>query len=83
MEPLAISRRIAWGDLDPAGIVFYPRYYEWIDGVAHLFFEHLGVDHHQLLTEEKLVFGLIQTSCRYSSPGFYHDWITITPAITE
>ena len=21
--------RIEWGDCDPAGIVFYPRYFEW------------------------------------------------------
>jgi hypothetical protein len=23
--------RIEWGDCDPAGIVFYPRYFEWFD----------------------------------------------------
>ena len=32
-----IERQIGWGDLDPAGIVYYPRYYEWIDAAGHLF----------------------------------------------
>lgn len=31
-RPVLINRRtirIEWGDCDPAGIVFYPRYFEW------------------------------------------------------
>ena len=27
--------RVQWGDCDPAGIVFYPRYFEWFDAVHH------------------------------------------------
>lgn len=33
-RPMLINRRtirIEWGDCDPAGIVFYPRYFEWFD----------------------------------------------------
>jgi len=32
-----VERKIMWGDLDSLGIVFYPRYYEWIDASGHLF----------------------------------------------
>lgn len=31
--------RIQWGDCDPAGIVFYPRYFEWFDACTILLFE--------------------------------------------
>ena len=31
--------RVQWGDCDPAGIVFYPRYFEWIDASTILLFE--------------------------------------------
>jgi len=31
--------RIQWGDCDPAGIVFYPRYFEWFDASTILLFE--------------------------------------------
>ncbi len=27
--------RVEWGDCDPAGIVFYPRYFEWFDRCTH------------------------------------------------
>jgi 4-hydroxybenzoyl-CoA thioesterase len=31
--------RVQWGDCDPAGIVFYPRYFEWFDAGTILLFE--------------------------------------------
>jgi 4-hydroxybenzoyl-CoA thioesterase len=31
--------RVQWGDCDPAGIVFYPRYFEWFDASSILLFE--------------------------------------------
>jgi len=33
------SLRVQWGDCDPAGIVFYPRYFEWFDACTILLFE--------------------------------------------
>jgi len=26
---------VSWGDCDPARIVFYPRYFQWIDARSH------------------------------------------------
>ena len=31
--------RVQWGDCDPAGIVYYPRYFEWFDACTILLFE--------------------------------------------
>ena len=31
--------RVQWGDCDPAGIVYYPRYFEWFDASSFLLFE--------------------------------------------
>src|SRR5262245_48410073 len=31
--------RVQWGDCVPAGIVFYPRYFEWFDASTILLFE--------------------------------------------
>lgn len=70
-----------WGDLDSLGIVFYPRYYEWIDASAHLFFESAGLDLGKLWGERQIQFGLIETSCRYASPGRYHQWTRIETTV--
>jgi YbgC/YbaW family acyl-CoA thioester hydrolase len=81
MKTHVVERKIMWGDLDSLGIVFYPRYYEWIDACGHLFFEAMGIHMGDLWRERNLAFGLAGTSCRYFRPGRYHDRIRITTAI--
>ena len=76
-----VERRIMWGDLDSLGIVFYPRYYEWIDACGHLLFESLNVPMGDVWRERKILFGLVETSCRYFLPGKYHETIRIATHI--
>jgi YbgC/YbaW family acyl-CoA thioester hydrolase len=72
-----------WGDLDSLGIVFYPRFYEWMDASGHLFLESLGLSLGDLWKERNIQFGLVETSCRYLSPGRYHDEIEIVTSIGD
>lgn len=76
-----VRRRIMWGDLDSLGIVFYPRYYEWIDAAGHLFFEKLGLEMDRLWHQHNLLFGLVETKCQYFQPGKYHQYIKILTSI--
>ncbi len=78
-----VRRRITWGDLDPLGIVFYPRYYEWIDEASHIFFDKIGLNLGRLLKDRGIIFALIETGCRYSKPGRYHDEIEIITELKE
>ncbi|MGQ9653665.1 MAG: acyl-CoA thioesterase [Thermodesulfobacteriota bacterium] len=78
-----VERRIMWGDLDALGIVFYPRYYEWMDASSHLFFESLGLTLGDLLRERGLTLGLHETSCRYHHPGRYHDLVQVRTSLAE
>ena len=82
MKQNIVERKIMWGDLDAMGIVFYPRYYEWIDGCGHLFFEFLGLTMGTLQQERSIIFGLVETSCRYFQPGRYHQSVNITTSIS-
>ena len=34
--------RIEWGDCDPAGIIFYPTYFRWIDAASWALFTSVG-----------------------------------------
>ena len=76
-----IERTIVWGDLDALGIVFYPRYSEWIDACGHHFFDKLGLNLGQLWSERGIQFGLLETSCRYHQSGRYFQRIKIVTAI--
>ncbi len=77
MKETVVERKIMWGDLDALGIVFYPRYYEWMDGCGHIFFEAAGLGQGDLWGERNLLFGLVETSCKYFAPGRYHQKIRI------
>ena len=81
MKKFVHERQIMWGDLDALGIVFYPRFYEWMDANGHLFFESLDISLGDLFQERKLIFGLVETSCRYHKPGRYHQKINIVTRI--
>jgi 4-hydroxybenzoyl-CoA thioesterase len=44
--------RIEWGDCDPAGIVFYPRYFEMFETcIATLFERATGMTKYQMLRQ--------------------------------
>ncbi|MEJ5376242.1 MAG: acyl-CoA thioesterase [bacterium] len=77
------DQKIMWGDLDPLGIVFYPHYYQWMDGCAHLFMESLGIPMKQLLESRGLIFALVETRCEYYSPGKYHDTLRIITSLAH
>jgi YbgC/YbaW family acyl-CoA thioester hydrolase len=78
-----MEREIAWGDLDALGIVFYPRYYEWIDAAGHLFFKTIQLNLYELWEKRNIQFGLAETSCRYIKPGRYGLKIKIKTSLEE
>ena len=81
MKQNSVRKTIAWGDLDALGIVFYPRFYEWIDAGAHLFFDSIKLNLALLWRERGILFGLAETSCRYFKPGRYQQLIEIVTHI--
>ena len=83
MKQNILERKIMWGDLDSLGIVFYPRYYEWIDAGSHLFFEAINLNLVNLWRQRGILFGLVETSCRYFKPGKYHQKIRIFTKIDK
>jgi 4-hydroxybenzoyl-CoA thioesterase len=76
--------RIEWGDCDPAGIIFYPRYFEIFDAsTAHLFEAALGMTKHEMFTRLAFAgFPLVKTQSRFLSPTRFGDDVTVTSTIT-
>lgn len=81
MKQHTIERTIMWGDLDALGIVFYPRFYEWIDAAGHLFFDSVGLNLVTLMETRSIIFGLAETGCSYTKPARYMQRIHITTEI--
>ena len=49
---LSVRVQVGWGDCDPAGIVFYPRFYAWMDTVSHVLAREMGIPRESMLPPE-------------------------------
>ncbi|WBY03399.1 acyl-CoA thioesterase [Ramlibacter tataouinensis] len=64
------SRVVAWGECDPAGIIFYPTYYHWMDAAAGSLLARCGWPA-QRMRDEHLAMPLVDSQCAFvSSPTF-------------
>ena len=77
--------RIVWGDCDPAGIVFYPRYFEMFDTSTTALFERaLGMTKFQFVKAYNSVgYPMVDTRARFLLPTRYGDDVVIETTITE
>jgi 4-hydroxybenzoyl-CoA thioesterase len=83
-----VNRRsvtIEWGDCDPAGIVYYPRYFAIFDAsTAHLFAAALGYDKFEMRKRFGIVgFPMVGTSAKFIAPSRYGETVTIESTITR
>jgi 4-hydroxybenzoyl-CoA thioesterase len=76
--------RIEWGDCDPAGIIYYPRYFDIVDNATALLFERvLGLTKAQMLKAYDFAgFPLVNTRARFLRPTTFGDDATVATTIT-
>jgi len=76
--------RIEWGDCDPAGIIFYPRYFEIFDAsTARLFETALKMTKHQQLKNLDFAgYPLVRTRAKFIKPTRFGDDVTVETKIT-
>lgn len=81
-----ISQRtiqIEWGDCDPAGIVFYPRYFAWFDASTANHFASVGLPKPELIERYGIVgFPMVDTQGKFYIPSKFGDEVTIETTIS-
>ena len=75
--------RIEWGDCDPAGIIYYPRYFEIFDASVNALFERgIGMTKYQMLQNFKFTgYPSIATSARFVRPIRFGDDVVVESTI--
>jgi len=75
--------RIEWGDCDPAGIVFYPRYFAMFDhSTAMLLEAATGLTKYQMRERYDFVgFPMVDTGAKFIIPSKFGDDIVIESAV--
>ena len=64
--------QVQWGDCDPAGIIFYPTYFRWMDSATWAFFESAGYPAKRFRAEH-LSMPLVSADCQFISPALHGD----------
>jgi 4-hydroxybenzoyl-CoA thioesterase len=74
--------RVRWSDADPAGIVFYPRFFEWFDLGTEALFASVGLPWAACFPSYDVVgVPIVESSSRFVAPVRYGDVVTVQSAV--
>ncbi|MGG7566775.1 acyl-CoA thioesterase [Rhodovulum sp. DZ06] len=83
MTRFSIRRQVEFNHCDPAGLVFYPRYYEMISALVERFFaEGLGHDWCEM-GDAGLCTPMGKIETRFTAPSRLGDWLTLSLAVSR
>lgn len=80
--PLTIQVRPRWGDCDPAGIAFYPRFFEWMDVASHALAREMGISREQMLAPELWGLPLVSAGLDFLVPARMEDTLEVRLWVT-
>jgi len=73
---------VRWGDADPAGIAFYPRFYEWYDLATETLFESLGLPFPETFERYRIVgVPIVESGSTFLFPVRWGDVLAITSTV--
>ena len=80
----ALTVKVRWSEADPAGIVFYPRFFEWFDLGTEALCESLGLPWPEMFPASQIVgVPIVESGARFASPVRYGDEVRIETTVSE
>jgi 4-hydroxybenzoyl-CoA thioesterase len=76
------SCEVYWGDCDPAGIIFYPTYFRWMDAASWAFMGSVGYSPKRM-REEHLSMPLVAADCKFLAPALHGDRCEVRSRISR
>ena len=74
MSAFTLLQQVRFGDVDPAGIVYFPRIYDYLhEAFEELWEKHVGARYYHLLLERRIGFPLVHSEVDFSSPLRFGD----------
>ena len=76
---------VEFGDCDPAGIVYFPNFFRWIDAASRHYFVECGVPSWHDTEQEHGIIGtpLVDVQARFVRPATYGDRIIVETSVSE
>ncbi|MDP6537952.1 MAG: thioesterase family protein [Planctomycetota bacterium] len=78
MNAYETAIQVRFGHVDPAGIVYFPRIYDYVHDVfEQVWEEHVGERYYDLLSEQNIAFPLVHADVDFRSPLRFGDTPTV------
>ncbi len=83
-QVFTVERRVRFADCDAAGIVFFPRYFEMLNGVVEDWFAGpLGASFRELHVNRHVSVPTAAVEARFIAPSRLEDELTFTLSVTK
>lgn len=84
-KTVTYTTQVEFGDCDPAGIVWFPNFFRWIDAASRHFFIQCGVPRWEETERTLGVMGtpLVNTSSRFVKTASYGDTLHVAVSVPE
>ena len=74
MKTFDTQLQVRFGDVDPAGIVYFPKIFDYVhEAFEDLWEDHVRVRYYQLLLEERVGFPLVRSEVDFRRPLRFGD----------
>jgi len=77
-----VEIQVRWSESDPAGIAFYPKFFEWYDIACAALFDSLGLSWPVMFPQYEIVgVPIVECGSRFTSPVRWGDTMRVTSTI--
>jgi acyl-CoA thioesterase FadM len=77
-----VDVQVRWSESDPAGIAFYPKFFEWYDLACAALFESVGLPWPELFPRHQIVgVPIVECGSRFTSPVRWGDTMQVTATV--
>lgn len=77
--------RVEWAHCDPAGIIFNPNYYIWMDSGTHALLQSAGFDFVAATSDSSDFLGcpLVASNMEFRHPLYFGDVVTLSSQVNK
>jgi 4-hydroxybenzoyl-CoA thioesterase len=74
MKAFEVQQQVRFGHVDPAGIAYFPRIFDYIhEAFEEVWEQHVGARYYHLLLERKIGFPLVRADVDFKAPLRFGD----------
>jgi 4-hydroxybenzoyl-CoA thioesterase len=79
----ASENMIAWGECDAAGIVYYPKYFHFMDVAFQALLRRAGFNHHVLHEQFGARVPIVEAGAKFIAPATFEDRLMVDAKIVH